>query len=366
MIDINQKVDINVADKKITEVLDELLANTDIRYAVRDRQILLVNEEAEASLALQQNRVTGIVTDKDGSPLPGVNVVVTGTTRGTTTDIAGKYSIEVPPGSKSLTFSFVGMKPQENTIGALTQINVTMAESAIGLEEVVVIGYGTMRKSDLTGSVVRIDDEVISERPNISVIQSLHGASPGLNIGQVNEAGEEPSLSIRGKTSLSGAQAPLIVVDGNIYRGNLIDLNPNDIGSIDILKDASAAAIYGSQATNGVIIITTKTGEVIGKPVINYSARYSFQEPAKDFEIESPEEQLQRLEAGYWKDSRTKESGYLEPNPTWNIRSAFRNSEQVYAYENNILTNWLPKLTNDNMYTQNHNLSLKGRTNNDG
>src|SRR5690606_5567894 len=143
--------------------------------------------------------------------------------------------------------------------------------------------YGTMRKSDLTGSVVRADIESFRESPNISVMQSLQGSVAGLNVGQINRSGEEPDILIRGMSSISGETSPLIVVDNVIFRGNLIDLNPNDIESIDILKDASSAAIYGSQATNGVILITTtKSGGLEGKPTIKFSNYYSFQRPVKE------------------------------------------------------------------------------------
>src|SRR5690606_22700274 len=136
--------------------------------------------------------------------------------------------------------------------------------------------------------VASVNAEELEERPNISVIQSLQGAVAGMNVGQVNTAGEEPSLSIRGRTSISGSQDPLIVVDGVIFRGSLIDINPNDVTSIDVLKDASSTAVYGSQAANGVIIITTKTGAVTEKFDVNYSTYFSFLEPTKKFLPESP------------------------------------------------------------------------------
>jgi len=159
-INVNRVVNIQAENELITDILPKLFVSTDVNFAVFDRKILLTTDPLENSLLviatrteLQQKQITGTVTDKDGAPLPGVNVVVTGTTLGIITDIDGKYSIIVPQGSESLTFSFVGMEPQEITIGTLSQINVTMAESAIGLDEVVVIGYGTVRKSDFTGSL---------------------------------------------------------------------------------------------------------------------------------------------------------------------------------------------------------------------
>ena len=165
MIDVNQKVNINIEGRKINEVLDDLLAETDIRYTVKDRQILLLNKESAESLEMQQNKISGIVTEKNGNPLPGVNVVVTGTSQGTITDAAGKYSIEVPSGSKTLSFTFIGMEPQEVTIGGLSKLDVSMNESAIGLEEVVVVGYGTQKKVDLTGSVSTMSSKEFEKAP---------------------------------------------------------------------------------------------------------------------------------------------------------------------------------------------------------
>jgi len=288
MIDINQKVDINVSDKKITEVLVELLANTEIKYTVRDRQILLLNKEAEAAMALQQNRVTGIVTEKMGTPIPGVNVVVTGTTQGTMTDFAGKYSIEVPQGSKSLTFSFTGMEPQEINIGTLTQIDVTMIESTIGLNEVVVIGYGTSTRKNLTTAISQINPSSIPSSANSNVNTLLMGRAAGL---QAFQGTAQPGGMIN--VSIRGGATPLYVVDGVVMSANALEpnngttavlntvnrsglggLNPDDIESIEVLKDASAA-IYGIDAANGVILITTKKGKT-GALSVTYDASHSW------------------------------------------------------------------------------------------
>ena len=164
----------------------------------------------------QQQRITGTVTDRNGEPIPGVNVVVTGTAQGTVADIAGKYSIEVPPGSKSLTFSFVGMEPREISIGTLTQINVTLAELAIGLEEVVVIGYGTMKKASLTGSVSSISNTQIENKLTTKISQLFAGQITGIiasNLGQPGQ--DDASLLIRGRGRYSSAgTSPLVLVDG--------------------------------------------------------------------------------------------------------------------------------------------------------
>lgn len=224
-----------------------------------------------------QRTVTGTVVDKNQQPVPGVNVVVTGTTTGAVTDIEGKYTIQIPQDSKSLTFSFIGMEPQEMIIGTLTQVNVTMTESAIGLEEVVVTGYGTAKKVTLTGSVTQIDGKKLNVAPSINLTNTLSGRLPGLVV--VSPSGEpgrdDAILRIRGSNTL-GNNAPLIVVDGISHR-SLQNINSSDIQTITVLKDASAA-IYGAQAANGVILITTKRGQ-IGKPVITATLNQGFNMP---------------------------------------------------------------------------------------
>ncbi|MDX1286152.1 MAG: TonB-dependent receptor plug domain-containing protein, partial [Draconibacterium sp.] len=306
------------------------------KFKVLPKKLLLfVVAILYVATALAQQQVTGTVTDDKGLPLPGVTVIIKETISGTITNNNGEYSLSEVPADASLIFSFVGFRTVEEIVDGRTTIDIAMEIDAIGIEEVVAIGYGTVKKSDLTGSVARVTDEVITERQGISLMESLQGSTAGLNVGQVDQAGENPSISIRGTTSISGSQSPLIVVDGVIFRGSIIDINPEDIESIDILKDASSAAIYGSQATNGVLIITTKGGEVADKPTITYTGRYTFQTPSVEFIPESPEEHIARVTAGHFFDSRTEESGYLEPLPGWDFGGLMRDAEQLRAYENN-------------------------------
>lgn len=313
-----------------------------------------------------QNVVNGTVTNEFEQPLPGVTVVVKGTTIGTVTNSNGEYSLTNVPEDATLVYSFVGMITKEIAVNGQTSIDVALEEDVIGIEEVVAIGYGTVQKSDLTGSVARVTDEVIAERQGVSLMQSLQGSTAGLNVGQVDQAGENPSISIRGRTSISGSQSPLIVVDGVIFRGSLIDINPNDIESVDILKDASSAAIYGSQATNGVMIISTKEGIRSDKPTITYTGRYTYQTPSVEFVPESPEQHVARITAGHFFDSRTEESGFLEPNPNWDFGGLMRDEEQLRAYENNLTFDWYGFVTNNNMHTHNHNISIQQRTEQSG
>ena len=221
------------------------------------------------TLKQQQIIVSGKITDENGEPLPGLGIIIKGTTRGTVTNLEGEYTIEVEDPSAVLHFSFVGYITQEVAVGDQTVININMELDIFGLDEVVVIGYGTARRRDITGSVssVNVEESPVSIAPNYNPLSTLKGITPGVNIGTVNSAGDSPSLLIRGQNSISGSNYPLIVLDGVIFLGSINDINPNDIASFDILKDASATAVYGSRAANGVIIITTKKGKT-GKPVI--------------------------------------------------------------------------------------------------
>ncbi len=319
LVDVDRKVNLNVKEKKINDILAQVFNGTGTEYVVIDRQIVLSPGEYLAGIKAQQPiEVSGTVTDaQSGEPLPGVNIVVEGTTTGTTTNMDGEYSIEAPADA-TLVFSFVGYQEQTIEINGREEINVTMQQAVTELERVVKIGYGTQQAADVTGSIASKDIEEV-ETSDVSISQSLHGAVSGLNVGQVDEAGEDPDLSIRGTISLSGEQDPLIVVDDVIYRGNLIDLNPSDIESVDILKDASATAVYGSQASNGVVLITTtKQGstEEAG-PQINFSSSYAFQEPWRELRAQGPEEFMQKIIHSDLEQARTEESGYMERNPDW-------------------------------------------------
>ncbi|MDP3435015.1 MAG: carboxypeptidase-like regulatory domain-containing protein, partial [Bacteroidota bacterium] len=286
-LDVEKIISLKVENQTINAILDKILGAADLQYKIVDRYIIITDENSSNSSFLenstqQQKSVTGKVTDSSGAPMPGVSVVVKGTTNGNITDTNGNYSLSDIPENATLQFSFVGMKGQEVKVGTEPTIDVVLTEETIGIEEVVAIGYGTQRKKDLSGSVVRADINAIRESPNVSLGSALQGTIAGLNVGAVTTAGSDPLITIRGRTSISGSSTPLMVLDGIIYRGNLIDLNPSDIESVDILKDASATAIYGSQASNGVILITSKIGKIMKKPTIEYSLSYSLQEIANN------------------------------------------------------------------------------------
>lgn len=361
---------INVRNERLADVLSRLFSPYSIGYELIEDQMIVIQliesndgtdnrGTMEYSLGSLDDVVSGSVTSESGEPLPGVNVLLKGTTEGTVTDVDGKYSLRVSDVNGVLIFSYIGYVNLEVPINGRNVVNATMAEDVTKLEEVVVVGYGTQRKSDLTGSIIRADIDALAESPATSIFEGLRGVAPGLDVGQITQAGQEPSMLIRGKSTLAGSSSPLIVVDGVIFRGRINDINPADIATVDILKDVSAASVYGSQATNGVILITTKSGGgVKGKPVISYSGYFAISDPVKELAPPGAEGFYKKTEESDIFQSRTAESGYLEKNPNWDITSVFSVNEEGMAYQDGRTTNWYDVLTNDFMYSQNHNISI--------
>ena len=240
--------------------------------------LLLGASTAYAGASPQQLTVSGTVTDQTtGDPMPGVNIVVKGTVLGALTGPDGKYSLAVSGPNEILVFSFIGYNSLEVPVSGRTTIDVRLESATTELDEVIVTGYGTQKKSDLTGSVVRVTMDEKASLANMNISQALSGATAGVNVQGAGLAGTEPDLSIRGQTSLSASDKPLIVLDGIIFNGAISDINVSDVESIDILKDASAAAVYGSRSANGVMLITTKKGKS-AKPVVSFNMYYGYQD----------------------------------------------------------------------------------------
>ncbi len=358
-VDVDKKVTISVENESIPEILNNLFTNTNITYKIVNHQIAL-NNVSLSSAGQQIVKVTGHIVDTKGIPLPGVAIVIKGTTTGTITDGDGNYSFTNVPSNANLTFSFVGMKTIEIAVSGKSVINITLEEEAIGIEEVVAIGYGTMKKSDLTGSVVSADINAFRESSNVSIVQSLQGTVPGLNVGQVNSAGQNPTISIRGQNSFnSGNTAPLMVVDGVVFNGALIGLNPSDVESIDVLKDASSTAIYGSRAANGVLLITTKKGKNYGKPVINYTCSYTIQNPIQNLRALNKEGYLEKIRDAYWKEGYLAPD-YTQPNPDFDPSVKLNTRALIDGYKNGTEFNWWDAGTQSG-HIQEHNLSVRGQ-----
>jgi len=258
---------------------------------------MLLNFVAISPLsAFQANQnltVSGTVMDgSNEETLPGASIIIKGSTIGTVSDIDGKFSLNVPNPETVLIVSFIGYISKEITVGNQNEITVNLVSNAAELDEVVVIGYGTVKKRDLTGSVERINADAFQNQTMTQLTDMLTGTVAGFNANQSTSAAGGSSLEVRGPTSLNAGTEPLIVLDGVIYKGSIQDINPHDIESMDILKDASSAAVFGSKAASGVILITTKKGKS-GKPTINYSTRMGISEPASARRPLGPDDYIQ-------------------------------------------------------------------------
>jgi TonB-linked SusC/RagA family outer membrane protein len=279
-----KNVSVKAKNESIDRVMATVLEGTDINFKVFDRIILLSRNNVkttsgiESRMNMQKIRITGIITDSStGEPLPGVNVTMEGTTVGTITDIDGKYSLEVPQENGILVYSFVGYLSEKIQIQGQINIDVKLVPEIKSLEEVVVVGYGTVKKKDLTGSVGSIEASVITSTSSSNATNALQGRIAGVNIERnVGKPGGDYDIKVRGLSSIKNSNTgPLYVIDGIPTTEGLNDLNPNDIEKIDILKDASATAIYGSRGANGVIIVSTKKGKE-GKLAIQYEGYYGY------------------------------------------------------------------------------------------
>ena len=270
-VDVHRNVSLHVVDKPLNTVLTDLFGNSDVRFAIEGSYIVLStakNTERSQNTDQSDISVSGRVVDAFGEPIPGVTVQVEGTTVGAITDLNGNYKLAVPSEGSVLVFSFIGYQSVKATVGSQRTINITLKEDTQALDEVVVIGYGTARKSDLTGSLSSVSSDSYEHQNVTRIDEALQGRAAGLQISNtVGAPGGDVRIRIRGANSVLGDNSPLFVIDGFVGADfNL--LNPNDIKSIEVLKDASSTAIYGSRGANGVIIITTKSGKE-GKTTID-------------------------------------------------------------------------------------------------
>lgn len=280
-VDINKITSVKVKNEAVAQVLDKILSGTGINYELEGTHIILTTEAIKDLHAQQQAKtVTGTVTDVSGEPIIGANIRIKGTTTGTITDIDGNFSIEAEPQSV-IEVSYIGYLTQETVINNQKSIRFLLKEDTKTLDEVVVIGYGVQKKADLTGSVANINTEKLNTQSNANIGQALQGKIAGVDIvSQGGAPGSGTRIMVRGIGTLNNA-FPLYIVDG-MYMNSIDHINPNDIASIDVLKDASSAAIYGSRAANGVIIVTTKEGSnTEGKPIIDLSVNLGISTASK-------------------------------------------------------------------------------------
>ncbi|MBS1749500.1 MAG: TonB-dependent receptor [Bacteroidetes bacterium] len=282
-------VTISVRKKPLSEVMNEVMAIASLKYRFdKTSGIIIISEKQgllnESSLSAFQKTVKGIVMSESGEPLPGVSVQVKGTTKVTSTNANGTFSIEVEDKEKILVFSYVGMATKEVAIDTEKPMQVVLSMVTNALNEVVVVGYGTQKRTLVTGAVASVTGKTLNELPALSIAQALQGRVSGVTVTNNGSPGAAPIVRIRGISSISYASDPLYVIDG-FPTGDLSTIDTKDIESVDVLKDASSAAIYGSRATNGVIMITTKKGRRDGQLRVNYDASYGMQEVTQRLDL---------------------------------------------------------------------------------
>ncbi|WP_294607335.1 SusC/RagA family TonB-linked outer membrane protein [uncultured Bacteroides sp.] len=269
-VNLKKKVSLDIQNGNISQILDSLFEGENLKYIIEDNHIVIFKTNGTSKSAQQTTKqITGVIKDNHGEPIIGCNIMEKGTSNGTITSVDGDFSLNVAE-KAVLLVSYIGYLTQEIPVQNKQNIAVTLQEDAKMLDEVVVVGYGLAKKSDLTGSISQVKAESMQNYTPSSVSDLLRNSIPGMSVGYSVSAKGSGDMMIRGDNTLTAGSSPLIIVDGVIYNGDISDINPNDIEKLDIMKDASSAAVYGSRATNGVVAITTKKGNS-QKPVINFS-----------------------------------------------------------------------------------------------
>ena len=366
------KVRVNLDGRPALQILDEMCVSTALTYKAQGNQISLTqtkNAQSGQPNKAQKRRIKGNVSDAKGEPIVGATISEKGGTGGTITDINGDFTLDLAP-DNAITISYVGFKPQ--TLKPTDGIHVTLDEQAKGLDEVVVIGYGTKKKANLIGAVSTVGAEELKDRPVTNLGQMLQGQVPNLNISfNTGTPGEAATLNIRGKTSITNSGAPLVLIDG--VEGSIDRINPNDIESVSVLKDAASAAIYGARAGFGVVLITTKNNKD-GQAHITYNGRFSFSAPTTKTDFMTVGYDVARLVDEF--NTATTGSSYSElnaddykmleerrydvtenPARPWAVVSQ---NDGLYHYYGNF--DWYNYIFNFAQPTWNHNLSVNGGT----
>lgn len=378
-INTDKVVSVNSSNENVFKILDEVFRNTDISYQVVDKKIILSDRpnknsgQANTSKeGISNSPIKGKVLDTMGEPIIGASVVVVGTTIGTFTDIEGEFSIMAVENS-TLKISYIGYTPQTIKVKDKNNIEIVLQEDAQALDEVIVVGYGTQKKANLTGAVASIDGNALSDRVGHSVSQMIQGKVPGLTITPSSgRPGSGSGINIRGVNSINKGN-PLVIIDG--IEGDLETINPNDIENISVLKDASASAVYGARATFGVIIVTTKKGKV-GKTKVRYSGQFGWGKPTTSTDFETRGYYSAWINDLFWKSyqgnsyTNYTEEDYNElwarrndktehPDRPWVVIDQ-RDGKDSYSYYAN--TDWYHYLYKDTRPTMNHSVSLQGGT----
>lgn len=347
---LDNKVSINVDNKNISTIMNLLASETGIKYEIKDRQIIL----SEATEKQQQKKginINGTVWDEQGNPLPGVNVVVKSSNTGATTDINGNYFLTVPGKSSVLTFSYIGFESKEVTVGGQININVNLKEISTGLNEVVVVGFGSQKRESIVGSITTIEPGLLQQSPTRALSNNLAGQLAGvIAVQRSGEPGADgSSFWIRGISSFqSSGRSPLVLVDG--IERTLDDMDPAEIESFSVLKDAAASAVYGVRGANGVILINTKRGQ-LGKPNIDVHYEHGFTQPVKLPKFVNSADYLSLL------DELQLDAGYTQPTYGSELIQQYRDNIDPDLYPN---VNWLDAVTKDHATNQRANITVSG------
>ena len=370
-VDTNRKINFQSKTNKVSDYLDEAFLNSDTGYDFENNYIVLSKKTRQNTTLIselirtpqQQGRtVTGKVTDSNGEAIIGATIILQGeATRGTVTDIDGNYALTNLPDDAVLDVSYVGMQTQSIPIGSQPTINITLREDTELLDEIVVVGYGVQRKSDLTGAISAIGEKDLRRNPGGNIGSILQGLGAGVQIsksGGNSHPGATPRIRIRGSRSLSGGNDPLIVVDGIPFDGSLNDINPDDVISTQILKDASATAIYGSRGSNGVIIINTQKGQ-IGLTKVQYNGYAGFNRSLGKYDVyRSNDEGLLTLKK--WAQINANPEGtFTGLDDPELYRRAIIFTPEINGYENGVGTDWQDLIYSDGFLT-NHQVSVSG------
>ena len=342
-VNLKRNVKVNAQNKSVAEVLNKVFEGTDIYYAMEGKNIMLMSKAKDGKVAQQANKVTGIVKDTNGEPIIGANVTVKGQSIGTITDIDGRFVLDAPKDAV-LQITYIGYVSQEVKVSGNKELNVVLKEDTETLDEVVVIGYGTAKKSDLTGATAQIKPEALTSSVVGNALESLQGKAAGVAVFNDNKPGASPSIRVRGSGSITASNEPLYVVDGfPLMDGNISDLNPSDIESMEILKDASSTAIYGSRGANGVVMITTKKGKS-GTKNLSVNTSVGVQMPGRLANLISGEDFINFMNAGY------KNQGSNIP---------FSGIPSTYTTD----TNWEKEILENSSLLQDYSITFDGSSN---
>jgi TonB-linked SusC/RagA family outer membrane protein len=353
VVDLDRRITVNVNDADVTNVLDKITEGTNLGYEITEDKVYLFEKSQPVAVAVKQNgqekrNVTGTVKDIGGAPIIGGNVVEKGTTNGSITGIDGTFTLQVATGA-TLIISYIGYVTREIAVGNQSSLDIILEEDNLLLDEVVVVGYGTVQRKNFTGSVstVNVANSPIALSPRTNAMDMLRGTVTGATVSRESDAGGSPSIEVHGQKSIrSSSSNPLVVLDGVVYMGGWRDIDPATIESMSLLKDATSLAAYGSQAANGVLMITTKKGK-IGKPIISFDGSLAVANKAMTSKVVRPD---------IWIEKKNISRGVTDGNPqAWMQATTYAN------YQAGKITDWWDYTTQTGI-TQNYSVSVSGAT----